>query len=93
MLKKIPEFENEDQEQEFWAVHDSTEYIDWSKAGKINFPNLKPSTRTISIRLPEMMIDDLKILANQSDIPYQTLMKMYLAERISLEIRKRSLSV
>ena len=91
MLKKIPEFQTEDHEQEFWASHDSGEYIDWSEARKMTFPNLKPSTRTISIRLPEIMLEDLKILANQRDVPYQTLMKMYLAERISMEVRKQHL--
>jgi predicted DNA binding CopG/RHH family protein len=86
MKKKIPEFDNEDQEREFWASHDSTEYVDWKKANRVKFPKLKPSTRTISIRLPESMLDDLKKLANKNDVPYQSLLKIYLAERIREEL-------
>ena len=78
-LKAIPKFENENEEREFWATHDSTEYIDWSKAEKnVVFPNLKPTTRPISIRLPEYMIDRLKEEANEADIPYQSLIKTYI---------------
>lgn len=78
-LKKIPRFKNEDEEAKFWAIHDSTEYIDWSKA-IINpvFPNLKPSTKTITIRVPQALIDDLKRIANKKDVPYQSLVKVYL---------------
>ena len=86
MRKKIPKFDNEDHEREFWASHDSTEYVAWDKAVPVNFPNLKPSTRTISIRLPESMLDDLKILVNKRDVPYQSLLKVYLAERIKEEL-------
>jgi predicted DNA binding CopG/RHH family protein len=86
MKKKIPKLENEDQEREFWATHDSTEYVDWDKAKRMRFPSLKPSTRTISIRLPESMLDDLKMLANKRDVPYQSLLKIYLAERIKEEL-------
>lgn len=86
MKKKMPNFENEDQERDFWASHDSTEYVDWEKARRTRFPNLKPSTRTISIRLPESMLDDLKMLANKRDVPYQSLLKIYLAERIREEL-------
>jgi predicted DNA binding CopG/RHH family protein len=82
MKKKIPKFENEDQEREFWAEHDAAEYIDWSKAKRLSFPNLKPSTKTISVRLPESMLEDLKMLANKRDVPYQSLLKIFLAERI-----------
>lgn len=84
-LKKIPRFKNEAQEREFWATHDSTDYMDWSKAKKVVFPNLKPSTQTISIRLPESMVHDLKILANKKDVPYQSLLKIFLAERLHKE--------
>ncbi|MFH1115842.1 MAG: BrnA antitoxin family protein [Pseudomonadota bacterium] len=84
--KRIPEFENEDQEREFWASHDSTEYVGWEKAQRMKFPELKPSTRTISVRLPESMLDDLKIPANKRDVPYQSLLKIYLAERIREEL-------
>jgi predicted DNA binding CopG/RHH family protein len=85
MKKKIPKFESEDQERDFWSNRDSSEYIDWGKAKRLSFPNLKPSTRTISVRLPESMLDDLKMLANKKDVPYQSLLKVFLAERIKEE--------
>lgn len=88
-MKKIPTFKNEDAERAFWDEHDSTEYIDWSKAKRAVFPNLKPSLRTISLRLPESMIDSLKVLANRQDVPYQSLLKVYLAERIDHEMAAR----
>lgn len=86
MKKRIPKFESEDQERDFWATHDSTEYVGWEKAKRVRFPNLKPSTRTISLRLPETILDDLKVLANKRDVPYQSLLKIYLAERIKEEL-------
>jgi len=85
-LKKIPAFKDEDAEREFWATADSTEYIDWSKAQRITLPNLRPSLRTISLRLPEAMIAELKLLANKRDVPYQSLLKVFLAERIRQEL-------
>jgi len=81
-LKKIPKFKSEDEEREFWARHDSTEYIDWSKSKLTVFPNLKPSSKTISIRLPESLLESLKLLANKRDVPYQSLLKILLAEKI-----------
>lgn len=81
-LKKIPKFKNEDEEAEFWNTHDSTEYLDWSKAKKVIFPNLKPTSRSISIRLPEYIINRVKVEANKLDIPYQTLMKQYIAKGV-----------
>lgn len=82
-LKKIPKFETEAQERKFWATHDTTDYVDWSKAEKnIIFPNLKPSSRSISIRLPEYIIDNAKAKANALNIPYQTLMKQYIAKGV-----------
>jgi len=87
MKKKIPTFENEDQERDFWANRDSTEYIDWREAKRVSLPRLKPSTRTISGRLPESMLDDLKVLANKKDVPYQSLLKVFLAERIREEFK------
>ena len=87
MKKKIPKFESEDQERDFWSNRDSTEYVEWGKAKRSSFPNLKPSTRTISVRLPESLLDDLKMLANKKDIPYQSLLKVFLAERIKEEFR------
>jgi predicted DNA binding CopG/RHH family protein len=81
-LKTLPEFKSEDEEREFWASHDSTDYVDWSKAERAIFPNLKPSVRTISLRLPVSMIAALKALANQRDVPYQSLLKVFLSERL-----------
>lgn len=84
--KPIPRFSSEDEEREFWATHDSAEYIDWSKAEKNpTFPRLKPSTRTVSIRLPESLLAALKTLANKRDVPYQSLVKIFLAEKVKEE--------
>lgn len=85
-IKKIPKFRSEEEEIEFWSKHDSTEYIDYSKAKKVVFSNLKPSLKTISIRLPESLIDHLKQLANKRDVPYQSLLKMFLMERVEKEL-------
>jgi predicted DNA binding CopG/RHH family protein len=87
-LKKIPAFDSEDKEREFWAKHDSSDYVDWKKAERVRLARLRPSTRTISIRLPETMIERLKVLANKRDVPYQSLLKMYVAERIEEELRQ-----
>jgi predicted DNA binding CopG/RHH family protein len=84
-LKKIPKFKDEDAEREFWSSADSTEYVDWSKAQKLVLPNFRPTLRTISLRLPESMIAELKLLANQRDVPYQSLLKVFLAEKIKEE--------
>lgn len=82
-LKKIPRFKTEDQERDFWATHSTTDYIDWSKAEKnVIFPNLKPTSRSISIRLPEYIIDNAKVKANRLNIPYQSLMKQYIARGV-----------
>ena len=86
-LKKIPKFKSEDEEREFWANSDSTDYINWEKSKRITFPNLKPSTKTISIRLPESMLEEIKSLANKRDVPYQSLIKIILKERIDNELR------
>ena len=80
--KLIPKFRSEAEERRFWATHDSTEYLNWSKAERVMFPNLKPSVKTISIRLPESLLNSLKTLANERDVPYQSLVKIILAERI-----------
>jgi predicted DNA binding CopG/RHH family protein len=87
--KQIPEFRSEEDERNFWAEHDSTEFIDWQTAQRRRFPNLKPSLRTISLRLPVSMIEDLKVLANRRDVPYQSLLKVFLAERLERERRLR----
>lgn len=87
MNKNIPRFKNEDEEREFWATHDSAEYVDWKKAERVVLPNLKPSLKTISLRLPESMLEEIKLLANKRDVPYQSLLKMFLSERISEELK------
>ncbi|MDD5008383.1 MAG: BrnA antitoxin family protein [Syntrophorhabdaceae bacterium] len=85
MKKKIPQFKSEKEEREFWQTHDSTEYVDWKKAKKVKLANLKPSVKTISLRLPEAMLEDLKLLANKRDVPYQSLVKVFLSDRIEQE--------
>lgn len=89
MKKRIPEFASEAEEQEFWASADSSEYVDWSDAREVTFSKLKPSTRTISLRLPEHLLEEIRILANKRDIPYQSLLKMFLAERVEEELRSK----
>jgi predicted DNA binding CopG/RHH family protein len=88
-MKKVPEFKNEDEEFEFWSTADSTEYVDWSRGQRAKLVNLKPTLRTISVRLPVAMVEDLKILANQRDVPYQSLLKVFLAERLEREKARR----
>lgn len=89
-LKKIPEFDSPEQEAEFWDAHDSTEYVDWSKAEKAIFPNLKFTTESISIRLPAPLLARIKELANEKDVPYQSLMKIYLSEQVEKEIASKA---
>jgi predicted DNA binding CopG/RHH family protein len=84
-MAKRPRFQDEDKEREYWATHDSVGKVDWSQARRVTLPNLRPSTRTISLRLPESMLEALKLLANQRDVPYQSLIKVFLAERIKSE--------
>lgn len=85
MNRKIPKFKSEDKERKFWATHDSTEFIDWKKARKVLLPNLKPSVRTISLRIPETLLEELKLLANKRDVPYQSLLKIFLSEKLREE--------
>jgi predicted DNA binding CopG/RHH family protein len=85
--KTIPKFKSEDKERKFWSSADSTEYVDWRKGKRVAFTNLKPSTRAISIRLPESLVEALKLLANKRDVPYQSLLKVFLAERVEEELR------
>jgi predicted DNA binding CopG/RHH family protein len=87
MPMEIPEFHSEEDERAFWTSHDSSEYMDWNKAERTVFPNLKPSTKTISLRIPESMLNELRQLANKRDIPYQSLIKHFLRERIDQEYR------
>jgi len=89
-LKKIPQFANEADERAFWEKADSSDYVDWSQAKVgVNFPNLKPSTKTISLRLSESMLANIKILANKKDVPYQSYIKVILDERLQQEMRKK----
>jgi predicted DNA binding CopG/RHH family protein len=80
-LKSVPKFKNETEERRFWESHDSTQYVDWSRAKPVRFPNLKPSTQAISLRLPASLLDEIKIEANKRDVPYQSLIKVWLAEK------------
>jgi predicted DNA binding CopG/RHH family protein len=84
-LKPIPRFESEAEEREFWETHDSTDYVDWSKAQRLRFPNLKPSTSSISLRLPLSLLERIKIAANKRDVPYQSLIKVWLAEKVDAD--------
>lgn len=88
--KKIPQFKDEDQERDFWSKHDSGEYIDWSKAERVAFSNLKPSAKTISLRLPEHLLEKIKSAANEQDLPYQSLIKFLLARQFSGASRKHA---
>jgi predicted DNA binding CopG/RHH family protein len=83
--KAVPRFSTEDEERRFWSGHDTVDYFDWGKAVRARFPELRPSTATISLRLPASMLDELKALANARDVPYQSLLKVFLAERIATE--------
>jgi predicted DNA binding CopG/RHH family protein len=85
--KPIPSFRDEQEEREFWETHDTTDYVDWSRGQIVRFPNLKPSTTTISLRLPTPLLVDLKALANKRDVPYQSLLKVFVAERVAAEQR------
>jgi len=85
-LKPIPPFANESEESKFWDTHDSADFIDWNQAVPATFPNLKPSTKTISIRLPESLIDSLKVLAHKQDVGYQSLIRILLSEHVSREL-------
>ena len=80
--KPLPKFSNEAAERRFWRTHDSTEYLDWSKAQRARFPNLKPSTQAISLRLPQHMLERIKAAANRRDVPYQSLIKIWLEEKL-----------
>jgi predicted DNA binding CopG/RHH family protein len=81
-LKSVPKFRSEAEERAFWETHDSTDYVDWSKGQQIALPNLKPSTKTISLRLPQHLLDSIKAAANARDVPYQSLIKVWLQEKL-----------
>ena len=87
-LRDIPTFKNEDEEREFWANQDSTEYVDWDEAELVVFPKLKPTTKSISLRLPVPMLNEIRLLANKRDVPYQSLIKVFLKERIDEELKR-----
>ncbi len=87
MKKHIPRFKNEAEERRFWRTNDSAEYVDWSAAEDVLMPKLRPTTRSVSIRLPQAMVEELKILANKRDVPYQSLLKVFLSERIEAELQ------
>ncbi|MEK7657073.1 MAG: BrnA antitoxin family protein [Elusimicrobiota bacterium] len=89
MKNKIPKFKSEREEQSFWASHDSVDHVDWKKAKRVVFSNLRPSLKSISLRLPQSMLEELRLLANKRDVPYQSLLKMFLSERIERELRLR----
>lgn len=91
MSKSIPKFKNEDEERDFWGKNDSSEYLNWKGAERVLLPNLKPSTKSISLRLPESLLDALRQMANERDVPYQSLIKMILQERIERDLRSRHL--
>ena len=88
MSKELPKFANEDEEREFWSENDSTDYVDWDSARRIVLPRLKLSQKQIFLRLPAMMLAELKRLANKRDVPYQSLLKVFLAERLEKELRR-----
>ena len=79
--KSVPKFRSEAEERRFWETHDSSDYVDWSKAERVRLPNLKPSTTSISLRLPVTLLDRIKVAANKRDVPYQSLIKTWLAEK------------
>lgn len=81
-IKTAPRFKSEQEERAFWEAHDSSDYVDWAEAESVSLPNLKPSTKTISLRLPEGLLDSIKIEANKRDMPYQSLIKAWLAEDV-----------
>jgi predicted DNA binding CopG/RHH family protein len=87
MKNKPPKFKNEEEERAFWASHDSADYVDWKKGKRTIFPNLKPSVKSISLRLPQSMLDEIRLLANKRDVPYQSLLKIFLSERIKQELK------
>jgi len=87
--KQIPTFKNEREERDFWSSEHSAEYVDWRAAKIVRFPNLRPSTTAISLRLPDTLLTELKLLANEQDVPYQSLLKVYLADRVAAERRRK----
>lgn len=91
-LKPIPRFKNEDEERDFWATHDSTEYFDYDRPITMDFSKLRFSTKAVTVRLPSTTLHDLRVLANRRDVPYQSLLKVFLAERVEAELRRMSMN-
>jgi predicted DNA binding CopG/RHH family protein len=91
MKKRVPKFKNENRERDFWSENDSSEYLNWKSAERVLFPNLKPSTKAIILRLPESLLDALRQMANERDVTYQSLIKMFLQERIEQDFKSRHL--
>ncbi|MBU2496030.1 MAG: BrnA antitoxin family protein [Candidatus Omnitrophota bacterium] len=87
-LKTIPKFKNEDEERTFWSKADTSKYFDWSKAERVIFPNLKPTTESISLRMPGYLLVRIKELATARDVPYQSLIKMFLSDKVKQELRR-----
>ena len=87
--KAVPALKSEAEEREFWLRADSTEYVDWAAATPMRFPNLRPSSTAISVRLPDTLLTELKLLANERDVPYQSLLKVYLSDRVHAERRRQ----
>jgi predicted DNA binding CopG/RHH family protein len=81
-LKAVPQFANEEEERAFWETHDTSDYLDWTQAQRVVLPNLKPTTKTISLRLPQHLLDSIKAAANARDVPYQSLIKVWLQEKL-----------
>ena len=81
-LKPVPAFKNDAEERAFWESHDSTDYVDWSRAERVRLPNLKPTTKAISLRLPLDLLERIKMAANKRDVPYQSLIKVWLSEKV-----------
>lgn len=88
-FKDIPNFTTEEEERAFWATHDSTEFLDWDKAETVVLAHVKPTTKSISLRLPASMLNQLRLIANKRDVPYQSLIKLFLMERIEQELKVR----
>lgn len=88
-LRRIPQFKSEEEERNFWARHDSVDFLDYSRARQVSLPNLKPTSRAISIRLPESLIENIKMLANREDVPYQSMMKILLSEKVQEALRSK----
>lgn len=88
MKNKIPKFKSEKEEKLFWEQNDSSEYVNWDEAKQVVMPKLKPTVKSISIRMPQMMLDELKLIANKQDVPYQSFIKTILSERINKELHR-----